>query len=92
MLQRALPDLRGGDSERTVGAVICLCHVLLDAPTEVLRHRIIGAADAQRWRLEHLVRHEQARGWMTHSAVLVVDTRAIGPDAGAILASCLGNA
>lgn len=54
-----------------------VCHVVLDASGPVLRQRI--AADtldpgARQWRLDHVSRYEQARGWMTASADLVVRT------------------
>jgi len=53
-----------------------LFHVLLDAPTECLRERILSDADkmASPWRLEHVADYEVARAWMRDEADLVIDT------------------
>ena len=55
-------------------------HVLLDADEEVLRRRILGSAEAQAWRLDHLAGYRAARPWLTEAADLVVDTAALAPD------------
>ena len=49
-------------------------HVVLDASEEVLRRRILGSAEAQAWRLDHLAEYRSARSWMIQAADLAVDT------------------
>jgi hypothetical protein len=61
-------------------AGLAVFHVLLDAREEVLRRRILGSAEAQAWRLDHLAGYRAARPWLTEVADLVVDTAALAPD------------
>jgi adenylylsulfate kinase-like enzyme len=59
-------------------------HVLLDCDESVLRERIVRDEEdpgAAGWRLEHLSDYWAARGWMTATADLVVDTSNSDPTA-----------
>jgi chloramphenicol 3-O-phosphotransferase len=49
-------------------------HVVLDVSEEVLRQRILGSAEAQAWRLDHLAEYRSSRTWMIQAADLAVET------------------
>jgi hypothetical protein len=59
--------------------------VLLDAPLEVLRERILAdpCEAALAWRYEHLGHYQAARVWMHRAADLIVDTATLSADAAA---------
>ncbi len=57
-------------------------HVLLDCEEKELRRRIKSdevEKQALQWRLDHIADFERARGWMTPSADLVIDTTEMTP-------------
>ena len=84
-------QLRAGLSSHGMQVI----HVVLDAGAGVLADRIRqDQADpaAATWRMDHIAAYEDARGWMTDAASLVVDTGALSAaeTANAVLAH-LGN-
>lgn len=57
-------------------------HVVVEADPEVLAGRIEAdevESGARQWRLDHLTTYAETRGWMTHSADLVVDSTHLTP-------------
>jgi hypothetical protein len=71
-------ELLGGLSQRGHHVF----HVLLDADPDVIRQRIEADAvtpQAKSWRLDHLTRYADARGWLARRADLVVDATRQGP-------------
>ena len=71
-------ELRSG----LAGRGLPVLHVVLDCDGVELRRRIDGdevEREARQWRLDHIDRFEQARGWLAPSADLVVDTTELTP-------------
>jgi hypothetical protein len=73
LVQEYWDELKSGFGDRRLEVF----HVLLDAPSDLLRERIIGdqiEGKAERWRLDHIATYESAKKWLSSSADLVVDT------------------
>jgi hypothetical protein len=58
----------------SLGCVLPVFHVVLDAGEAVLRARITASDEAQDWRLAHTAAYRDARPWLCREADLVVDT------------------